>query len=92
MIKWSTNKKGMLIEAKIAKRAVAMAEKLGFVYKYRDAVMDIDACHSNGCPLKLDKLLVANDINFAHDVFGIRHYLDRQTGKLTNCFNPKCSQ
>lgn len=53
------------------------------------AVMDIDACHSNGCSLQLDKLLNADDANFAHDVFGIRRFIDRTTGKLDGCFLPR---
>jgi len=91
MINWTTDKGTMIVEAAIAKRAVKKAKKLGFDYKYKDAIMDIDACHSNGCPLKLGELFAADDANFAHDVFGIRRYIDRTTGELTGCFDPRYS-
>lgn len=48
--------------------------------------MDITACHANGCPLKLRELLAAEDFNFAHDVFGIRRHLNRETAQLGDYF------
>jgi len=74
---------------KIAQRAGGMAKKLGFGYAYQTALMDIEACHCNGCPLDLQKLLDAPDSDFGHDVFGIRRFLDRRTGKLGSCFLPR---
>jgi hypothetical protein len=53
--------------------------------------MDLTACHNNGNPLKLENLLNADDGNFAHDVVGINHNLNRKTGKLENCFSPRYS-
>ncbi len=91
MITWTKELETMEIEAKIAKRAVAMAKKMGVKYTQMDAIMDIDACHSNGNPLKLLDLLQADDTNFAHDVFGIRRFIDRTSGKLTDCFVPRYS-
>lgn len=89
MIKWSSNKEVIELESKIADRAIGMARALGTTIKKLDMVMDIDACHCNGCPLKLAELLAADDFNFAHDVFGIRKNIDRKTGKLQNCFLPR---
>ena len=77
---------------KIACRAVSMAIGAGFDYPIQDADMDITACHCNGMPLKLEELLHADEFNFAHDVFGIRHHLNRETGKLENCFCPRYAQ
>lgn len=54
--------------------------------------MDIEATHCNGCPLDFDKLLKFDGFNFYHDIIGIRKHLDRQTGKLQNCFLPKCAK
>lgn len=76
---------------KIAKRAVALAKKYGVDYDYRDACMDLDACHSNGCPLDFQKLLDAPDSDFGHDVFGIRRHINRSTGELMDCFLPRCA-
>lgn len=51
--------------------------------------MDIIATHANGCPLRLLGLLEADAFNFTHDVCGIRRHLNRNTGKLENCFVPR---
>lgn len=56
-----------------------------------DIQMDIDACHSNGCKLRLAELLAADDFNFSHDVRGIHNCLDRDTGKLIPPFSPRYS-
>jgi hypothetical protein len=93
MIKWTTNKEEMEIEAKIADRATEMAYQYNFSYVEKlDIIMDLDACHNNGCPLKLQELLDADDTNFAHDVFGIRSNISRYSGKLENCFLPRYSK
>lgn len=57
----------------------------------QDAMMDLDACHSNGCPLDFDKLEAFDDFNFTHDVAGIARHLDRRTGKLEDHFLPRCA-
>lgn len=51
--------------------------------------MDITAVHLNGCSLNLDDLLVAELGDFGHDVGGIARFIDRETGQLTECFNPR---
>lgn len=91
LITWTNDRATMVIEAEIARRAVKMAKGLGLKYDQMTAVMDIDACHSNGNPLKLQELLAADDFNFGHDVFGIRRHIDRTTGQLQNCFVPRYS-
>lgn len=91
MIKWSISRETMEIQHQIADRAVLMAKSIGIKYVKMDVIMDIDAAHSNGNPLKLGELLKADDFNFAHDVFGIRKNINRKTGKLENCFVPRYS-
>jgi len=91
MLSWTRDKDTMEIEGLIADRATAMAERAGARYPKIDALMDIDACHSNGCPLKLRELLATNDFNFAHDIFGIRQHINRRTGDLEDCFLPRYS-
>jgi hypothetical protein len=92
IIRFTTDKAELAIIQKIAERASKTAAANGFKYDGIDALMDIDAVHANGCPLKLQELLDADDTNFAHDVFGIRRHLDRRTGKLTACFDPRFSR
>lgn len=57
-----------------------------------DIMMDIEAAHSNGCPLQLLELSKADDSNFFHDVLGINRHLDRSTGKIGDCFLPRFAQ
>lgn len=67
------------------------AERLQF--DRQSVEMDITACHLNGCPLDLDKLLAAQDGSFGHDVFGIMRFIDRKTGKINPAkFDPRCSR
>lgn len=75
----------------IAQRAVAAAHKAGVNYTVLDADMDVTACHANGNRLRLQALLDADDFNFAHDIFGIRNCLNRETGKLERHFSPRFS-
>lgn len=72
----------------IVDRAIEMAENNGWRYDRVDAQMDICAAHWS-CPLATGRLLAADDFNFAHDVFGIRRHLDRENGKLVDCFLPR---
>jgi hypothetical protein len=51
--------------------------------------MDLSACIAQGCNLKLNELLNADDFNFCHDVFGISRHINRDTGKLENFFVPR---
>jgi hypothetical protein len=92
MINWTNDKNTMELQSKIADRAIKMARTIGIKIDKITMVMDIDACHSNGCPLKLEELLKADDYNFGHDVFGIRRHMNRETGKLENCFLPRYSK
>ena len=75
---------------------------LGIVRRFEDLVgddlevnrlstmMDLEACHCNGCPLDLEGLRDSSrDVDLVHDVAGIGRYLDRDTGKLTQVFTPR---
>jgi len=53
--------------------------------------MDLTAVHVSGCPLDFKKLLDFDRLNFLHDISGIITNIDRATGKLQNCFLPRCS-
>lgn len=57
-----------------------------------DLRMDLDATHSNGCPLDLQKLLDAPEFDFIHDLGGIVRHLDRETGALKDHFWPRCAK
>jgi len=57
----------------------------------QDYAMDLEVCHCLACPLDLEKLMSAPDPHFGHDVRGISKHLDRQNGKLTGFFLPRCA-
>lgn len=51
--------------------------------------MDLTAVHANDVKIDFKRLLEADDFNFAHDIVGIQQHLNRETGKLENCFLPR---
>ena len=67
----------------IAKRA---ADELP--YNKLTVAMDLEAVHEH-TPLDLERLLKANLGDFCHDVVGIYRRIDRNTGKLRDCFSPR---
>lgn len=89
---WEISDEDFRLCISIAKRAVAVAQQNGIDYDQHDALMDVHACHANGCPLNLKELLEADNGNFGHDVFGIRHHINRRTGKLEDFFLPRFAQ
>lgn len=74
---------------KIAKRAAAVCKKNNIKFDLLSSEMDLMACHANGCPLELERMLEADDVNLMHDVLGIRRHISRKTGKLKHCFLPR---
>lgn len=91
ILNWNVSKEDHELIAAIAKRAKEIARRHGADHTWHEAVMDITAVHANGCPLRLAELLAADDFNFTHDAFGIAKNLDRETGRLKNCFLPRFS-
>jgi hypothetical protein len=56
--------------------------------------MDLAAAHAEH-PLQLDLLAAESEpptFDFIHDVLGIFRYMDRETGKLRECFVPRFSR
>lgn len=77
---------------KIVERAYTVAGSLRAQAPDRlTLTMDLTATHANGSPLKLAELLNADCTDFIHDVWGIMHHIDRETGQLGNCFLPRFS-
>ena len=70
---------------KIAARAKALNPELDQI----DVALDLMETHLNGCPLRLDDLLAADDFNLMHDVYGISAHLNRETGQIEDCFLPR---
>lgn len=74
---------------KIVDRAMPIYRRHGVKVARLTLVMNLTACHANGNPLDLDKLLTFDDGNLMHDVGGISRHLNRETGALENCFLPR---
>ena len=89
MISFAISKEDHMKVMRLVDRPEALSSKFGRKLDRRSLVMDLTACIANGTPLKLDDLLIADDGNFAHDVFGIARHIDRQTGQLGDCFLPR---
>ena len=91
MISFKATPNEHILVIKIVNRAFELMKDLNLHSNKLDLQMDIFATHANGCPLDLQKFLDADNFNFAHDICGIFNCLDRKTGKLKNCFLPRCS-
>jgi len=89
IIKWASKKEETELIQKIVQRALKYWERLGLDMNRSNLEMDISACHANGCPLELQKLLDADDFNFIHDIAGIMQHINRKTGKLKKLFLPR---
>jgi len=87
---FKVSKKELSLVKKIVDRAIA--EGLEDETGKESLQMDLVACHANGCPLDLEKLLAAPSPHFGHDVLGIRKFIDRTTGQLKGSFDPRCSK
>lgn len=93
MLNWRCSRKDFDLLCKIAERAERMNRKHGapLLYRKGNFLMDLNAVHSNGTPLRLSSLLTAPEFDFAHDIYGIVANLDRETGKLGDLFSPRYS-
>ena len=90
MIDWSaTSKEDMKTISKMADRRLK-DESCQIMTNKMDLTMDIQATHISS-PLKLNELLEAKNGDFFHDIIGIMEHINRNTGKLTDCFSPRYS-
>ena len=90
-ITFSVSREDDALITQIARRCVRRAWAKLERYEFRTVFMDVTACHANGCPLELKKLLDSPVGDFDHDLEGIRRHIDRSTGRLQDCFAPRCS-
>ena len=88
MVKFNTTKE----EAALITKIVERAKKNDVSINKLNSILDITATHCNGNPLRLATFLHADNFNFNHDFYGIRENLDRNSGKLLNCFLPRFSK
>ena len=64
ILKWTTSKEELDLISEIADRYIELSQEHHFPTPDKtDLMMDIDATHSNGCPLKLKELLESKDLD-----------------------------
>ena len=86
MIDWNkTTREEVLLINQIAKRAIHLTQPLSLL----QVQMDLEACHTHGCPLDLQRLLTSEPGDFVHDICGIARHLNRETGELSDGFVPR---
>lgn len=93
MINWkghTTTLDDLNLMVKVAERIEA-DEQTCLIYDKRHTLMMDLECTQNDTGLDLQMLLESEHEDFIHDVFGIKGHMDRTTGKLMNCFLPRCS-
>ena len=78
-------------EMKLTIKAIDRADKLLLIDQYFEnprftLLMDLEVL--TGAEIK--RLMKFDDFSFAHDIVGIQANIDRNTGKLRNCFVPRC--
>lgn len=80
------------IIGQIAKRAADLAKNQGLTqlylsYRWSEFAVDILKFHEK-MPMRLQDLLEANDVDFAHDIFGIHESFDSGKKTLKEGFVP----
>ncbi|MFH7812164.1 MULTISPECIES: hypothetical protein [Acetobacter] len=92
-VKFTATPEEREIIMRISSRAASLYRDRGDITPRRvmllEITMDLDAVHSNGCPMDFARLDNADDFNLLHDVAGIARHLDRRTGQLTDMFRPR---
>jgi hypothetical protein len=91
-VNFECGRDALLAIHRIAQRAAKLAKSHGIAMDVMELEMDLAAAHCNGSPLDFDKLWNFDNANFGHDVFGIRRFIDRETGELGGCFVPRCAE
>lgn len=92
MIDWSKITRIDLTDVdRIATRAIKATPLHSPMLNKMDLTMDLAAAHI-ACPIDLQQLLDAKELDFWHDVSGIIKHIDRETGELRDCFVPRCAK
>lgn len=76
-----TTKADRVIMALIVDRAMKLEN-----YDRMTCMMDLSACHCNGCELDFKRLFEFPVFDFAHDICGIARHINRETGILRTAF------
>jgi hypothetical protein len=83
-----TEKIDLTLVTEIVERAQAIGDRAGVVTFRTEMALDIIATHRI-CPLDLKAMAEGDDMNLAHDVFGIARHFNRTTRQLEGGFTPR---
>lgn len=73
--------------------AIERMEREGVLHRDRiTTARDLLACHTHGCPLDFGAMQTCRIQDLAHDIHGIAQHIDRNTGKLLDCFMPRLAR
>lgn len=93
ILNWQTKPRETELITKIAVYFVQMALDQGVEMRVADAHMDITAVHCNGCPLDLERMVVAIETgdtrDLGHDLAGIWNKWDRRNAEFKDFFWPR---
>ena len=60
---------------------------------YKRITMGLDLLNAHDdVGIDFSRLLAFDNMDFIHDIMGIRNNMNRETGKLENCFLPRCAK
>lgn len=88
LLNWQCSPQDMQLIEEIVARGLALWASQNIHLDKQLALMDIAACHCNGCPLELLRFLMSDAPDFVHDFAGIGQHIDKKSGKLLHDFRP----
>ncbi len=90
MIDWNQlTRKDMNNVSKVVKKARKLLVDIALPPQIE---MDLHAAILGGCKMDFVKFLGFDKFNLLHDLFGIHANVNHDTGKLDNCFLPRCAR
>lgn len=88
-IEWKASAEDTELLKGIAYRAWELLSAKKQAADLKRITMDLTVCHLNGCPLRLNDMRWATDLDLMHDVALIFRHINRKTGKLTGFALPR---
>ena len=73
----------------LIKKATDRACELDRTLDKTTVSMDLYYC-LDSISLDLEKLILSDEFNFMHDIYGIGKNINRATGKMNGLFEPRC--
>lgn len=75
----------------VLERALSLFKHISVWKEPMTLELDLLAAHAQ-VPMDFQVLAEFPDSDFNHDILGIHKHIDRETGKLRDCFVPRCAK